>query len=105
MKALILGVTGQDGAYLAQLLLNKGYTVYGTPDEIYNLAGQSSVGISYELPFETIRSFTLGVLNVMEGMRFLNLKARLFNASSSECFGETGDTPATELLKRQLTGQ
>jgi len=137
-KALILGVTGQDGAYLAKLLLSKGYTVYGTsrdvagkqrlnskllnidkeieyltcditdyksilttlqssqPDEIYNLAGQSSVGISYELPFETIRSFTLGVLNVMEGMRFLNLNARLFNASSGECFGETGDALATE---------
>jgi len=138
MNALILGVTGQDGAYLAQLLLEKGYTVYGTsrdvagkqrtnpkllgidekinyltcditdyksilttlqssqPDEIYNLAGQSSVGISYELPFETIRSFTLGVLNIMEGMRFLNLDARLFNASSGECFGETGDQLANE---------
>lgn len=138
MNALILGVTGQDGAYLAKYLLDKGYAVYGTsrdtagktrrnckalgidtdihylncditdyksvltvlqasqPDEIYNLAGQSSVGISYELPFETIRSFTLGVLNVMEGMRFLGLASRLFNASSGECFGETGDTPATE---------
>lgn len=138
MKALILGVTGQDGAYLAQLLLSKGYTVYGTsrdvagkprsnpkklniddkiqyltcditdyksilttlqatqPDEIYNLAGQSSVGISYELPFETIRSFTLGVLNIMEGMRFLSLNSRLFNASSGECYGETGSTLATE---------
>jgi len=66
------------------------------PDEIYNLAGQSSVGISYEFPFETIRSFTLGVLNVMEGMRFLNLDARLFNASSGECYGETGSQLATE---------
>lgn len=138
MKALIFGVTGQDGAYLARFLLAKGYTVFGTsrdsvgsirtnphalgidqdihyltvditdyksvltalsiaqPDEIYNLAGQSSVGISYELPFETIRSFTLGVLNVMEGMRFLNLDSRLFNASSGECFGETGDGHTTE---------
>jgi len=66
------------------------------PDEIYNLAGQSSVGISYELPFETIRSFTLGVLNIMEGMRFLDLNARLFNASSGECYGETGGQLATE---------
>ena len=135
MKALILGVTGQDGAYLARLLLDKGYTVYGTsrdavgkirnnpsvlgidqnvhymtvditdyksvlsalneaqPDEIYNLAGQSSVGISFQLPFETIRSFTLGVLNVMEAMRFLGLKSRLFNASSGECFGDTDALP------------
>ncbi|RBP52802.1 GDP-mannose 4,6-dehydratase [Arenicella xantha] len=141
MNALIFGVTGQDGAYLARFLLAKGYTVFGTsrdsvgnirtnpnalgidqdirymtvditdyksvltalntaqPDEIYNLAGQSSVGISYELPFETIRSFTLGVLNVMEGVRFLDLNSRIFNASSGECFGETGDTLATEQTK------
>jgi len=138
MNALIFGVTGQDGAYLAKFLLQKGYQVYGTsrdalgglrqnpktlgidddihyltvditdyksvltalkqsaPTEVYNLAGQSSVGISYELPFETIRSFTLGVLNIMEGIRFLGLETRLFNASSGECFGETNDTPATE---------
>ena len=138
MNALILGVTGQDGSYLAKFLLDKGYTVYGTSrdiagnmrrnlklldidqdinyltcditdyksvlttlqtskaDEIYNLAGQSSVGISYELPFETIRSFTLGVLNIMEGMRFLKMSSRLFNASSGECFGETGDVLANE---------
>lgn len=138
MNALIFGVTGQDGAYLAKLLLEKGYTVFGTsrdvagsarrnpkrlgideeiqyltvditdyksiltalkktePEEIYNLAGQSSVGISYELPFETIRSFTLGVLNIMEGLRFMGLSSRLFNASSGECFGETGDQLAHE---------
>ena len=138
MNALICGVTGQDGAYLARLLLQKGYTVYGTsrdvagssrrnlrllgidediryltldvtdyrsvltalesskPQEIYNLSGQSSVGVSYELPFETIRSFTLGVLNIMEGMRFLGLHSRLFNASSGECFGETGNNAADE---------
>ncbi len=138
MNALIFGVTGQDGAYLAKLLLEKGYTVFGTsrdvagsarrnpkmlgidndiqyltvditdyksiltalkksePQEIYNLAGQSSVGISYELPFETIRSFTLGVLNIMEGLRFMGLDSRLFNASSGECFGETGDQLAHE---------
>ncbi len=138
MNALIFGVTGQDGAYLAKLLLDKGYRVYGTsrdvvgslrrnpkalgidddihyltvditdyksvltalkhsaPNEVYNLAGQSSVGISYELPFETIRSFTLGVLNIMEGIRFLGLDSRLFNASSGECFGETKDAPAIE---------
>jgi len=141
MNALIFGVTGQDGAYLAKLLLDKGYRVFGTsrdvagkvrsnptalgiddeinyltvditdyksvlnalkhsaPDEIYNLAGQSSVGISYELPFETIRSFTLGVLNIMEGIRFLGLASRLFNASSGECYGETGSSPAKESSK------
>ena len=136
--ALICGVTGQDGAYLASLLLQKGYSVFGTsrdvagssrrnlrllgidekiqyltlditdyksvltalqksnPDEIYNLSGQSSVSISYELPFETIRSFTIGVLNLMEGIRFLGLHSRLFNASSGECFGETGEQFAHE---------
>ena len=136
--ALICGVTGQDGAYLARLLLQKDYVVYGTsrdvagssrrnlrlldidehiqyltldvtdyksvltalqksnPDEIYNLTGQSSVSVSYELPFETIRSFTLGVLNLMEGVRFLDLTPKLFNASSGECFGETNLEPAHE---------
>ena len=111
--ALICGVSGQDGAYLAQLLLNKGYTVCGTsrdaqmssfqnlvrlgireqiklesvalndfrsvlqvltkiePNEIYNLAGQSSVGLSFEQPVETLESITTGTLNLLEAIRFL----------------------------------
>jgi len=136
--ALICGVSGQDGAYLAKLLLNKGYTVYGTsrdaqvssfhnlvelgirsqvrvesmalndfrsvlqavtkvqPDEIYNLAGQTSVGLSFEQPVETMESVTLGTLNLLEVIRFTSRPIKLYNASSSECFGETGDRPADE---------
>jgi GDPmannose 4,6-dehydratase len=136
--ALIVGVSGQDGAYLAQLLLSKGYTVVGTsrdattqnfanlhrlgiagevqthsmiltdfrsvvqalsalqPDEIYNLSGQSSVGLSFQQPLETLESIAVGVINLMEAMRFLNLPARLYNAGSSECFGETGPQGADE---------
>jgi len=135
--ALIFGVSGQDGAYLAQLLLDKGYRVYGTsrdaalssfsnlvrlgirekvaclsaslidfrsvlqvisrvmPDEIYNLAGQSSVGLSFEQPVETFDSVAIGTLNLLEALRFLNAPVRLYNASSSECFGNT-EVPATE---------
>lgn len=136
--ALICGISGQDGAYLAQLLLSQGYVVYGTsrdaqistfrnlvrlgirdrvktcsmalndfrsvlqvikkiqPDEIYNLAGQTSVGLSFELPVETMESITLGTLNLLEAIRFIGDPIRLYNASSSECFGETGETPADE---------
>ncbi|NEQ98445.1 MAG: GDP-mannose 4,6-dehydratase [Cyanothece sp. SIO2G6] len=136
--ALISGISGQDGAYLAQLLLTKGYTVYGTsrdaqgasfrnlvrlglkdqvtlysmslkdfrsvlqvidkvqPDEIYNLAGQTSVGLSFELPVETMESITLGTLNLLEAIRFLKAPIRIYNASSSECFGETGEGGANE---------
>lgn len=135
--ALICGIAGQDGAYLAQLLLSDGYTVVGTsrdaqistfrnlvrlgirdrvktcsmalndfrsvlqiiskiqPDEIYNLAGQTSVGLSFELPVETMESITLGTLNLLEAIRFIGAPIRLYNAGSSECFGETG-TPADE---------
>ena len=137
-RALICGISGQDGAYLAELLVSKGYQVYGTsrdaqtsqfgnlrrldihsrvkfesmapndfrsvlqvlskvePDEIYNLAGQSSVGLSFEQPVETMESITVGTLNLLEGIRFLGLPARLYNAGSSECFGNTGATPANE---------
>ena len=128
--ALICGVGGQDGAYLAQLLLSKGYNVWGTsrdaqgssfrnlvrlglrdqvktcsmalndfrsvlqtihkvePDEIYNLAGQTSVGLSFELPVETTESITLGTLNLLEAIRFINAPIRFYNAGSSECFGD-----------------
>lgn len=137
-KALVCGVGGQDGAYLAALLLGKGYEVVGTsrdatsvnrrgleslgiaqklqlvsmapndfrsvlqtvkrhaPAEIYNLAGQSSVGLSFEQPVETIESISIGVLNLLEAIRFVDIPARLYNAGSSECFGDTGGAPATE---------
>ena len=136
--ALICGISGQDGAYLARLLLDRGYQVAGTsrdaqmsgfgnlvrlgvrervrvlsmagndfrsvltvlsqilPDEIYNLAGQSSVGLSFEQPMETLESIALGTLNLLEVMRFMGRPMRLYNACSSECFGATGDTAADE---------
>ena len=136
--ALICGISGQDGAYLAQLLLSKGYLVWGTsrdaqmssfrnlqilgikdqlkltsmaltdfrsvlqviakvnPDEIYNLAGQSSVGLSFEQPVETLESITIGNLNLLEAVRFLNQPIKIYSAGSSECFGDTGDNPADE---------
>ena len=137
-KALISGISGQDGAYLARLLLEKGYQVYGTardaqvtsfhnlkilgirqdvnlfsmalndfrsvlqtlskvqPDEIYNLAGQSSVGLSFEQPVETLESLAVGTLNLLEAMRFLQLPSKLYSAGSSECFGNTGGKEADE---------
>jgi GDPmannose 4,6-dehydratase len=137
-KALIFGISGQDGAYLAELLLRDGYEVHGTsrdketanfaalrtlkildkvtlhstalgdfrsvvttiknlqPRYIYNLASQSSVGLSFEQPVETIDSIMHGTINVMEAMRFLALDARFYNAASSECFGNTGLQPADE---------
>ena len=137
-KALICGVSGQDGAYLAQLLLGKGYAVYGTsrdaqigtfrnldrlgiisnvnvmsmaindfrsvlqvidrvkPDEIYNLSGQSSVALSFDQPVETLESLAIGTLNLLEGIRFMGLNSRLYSAGSSECFGDTGNSPADE---------
>lgn len=135
---LVSGISGQDGAYLAALLLDKGYCVVGTsrdattqrftnlerlgiadqvdclsmihtdfrsvaqalstvqPDEIYNLSGQSSVGLSFQQPLETLESITIGVVNLLEAMRFLNLDAAFYNAGSSECFGDTGGLAASE---------
>lgn len=137
-KALICGVSGQDGAYLSQLLLQKGYEVYGTsrdaqsspfrnlqlqqikqnihvesmapidfrsvlqvvskiePDEIYNLAGQSSVGLSFQQPVETLESIAIGTLNLLEAIRFTAIPAKLYNAGSSECFGNTSMSGADE---------
>lgn len=137
-KALICGISGQDGSYLAQLLLSKGYDVYGTsrdaqmssfenlvrlgirrelrlesmalndfrsvlqvltkvrPDEVYNLAGQSSVGLSFQLPVETLESISVGTLNLLEAIRFCNLPIKLYNACSSECFGNTNGEAANE---------
>lgn len=66
------------------------------PDEIYNLAGQSSVGLSFELPVETLESISVGTLNLLEAIRFTEAPIKLYNAGSSECFGDIGDRPADE---------
>jgi len=136
-RALICGVSGQDGAYLAHLLLSKGYEVIGTsrdaqiasfsnlvsldirdklalesmalndfrsvlqvlskakPDEVYNLAGQTSVGLSFQMPVETMESISIGTLNFLEAIRFLGIPTKFYNACSSECFGNTYE-PADE---------
>lgn len=136
--ALVCGVSGQDGSYLAKLLLEKGYRVVGTsrdaqvasfanlrrlgvrddveccsmiltdfrstlqtlvrvkPHEVYNLAGQSSVSLSFDQPVETMESVSLGTLNLLEAIRFLGEPVRLYNASSTECYGETEGEGAVE---------
>jgi GDPmannose 4,6-dehydratase len=66
------------------------------PDEVYNLAGQTSVGLSFEQPVEAIESIAIGMLNLLEAIRFADRPIRLYNAGSSECFGDTGGQPATE---------
>ncbi|WP_310484797.1 GDP-mannose 4,6-dehydratase [Chamaesiphon sp. VAR_48_metabat_403] len=137
-RAIVCGVSGQDGAYLAQLLLDRGYIVCGTsrdaqmssfrnlkslgiadrvqlesmsltdfrsvlqvltkfqPDEVYNLAGQTSVSLSFGQPVETLESIATGTLNLLEAVRFLGAGIKLYNAGSSECFGDTGGTAADE---------
>lgn len=136
--ALIFGISGQDGAYLAKALTDTGYHVHGTsrdremssfenlkrlgilgtvglhsaavtdfrsviqvladvrPDRIFNLAAQSSVGLSFHQPIETIESIMIGTVNILEAIRFLKYDARLFHAASSECFGNTDTGPANE---------
>lgn len=136
--ALIAGVTGQDGAYLARHLLKIGYRVVGSsrdaqssdtsrlrrleieedielislapndfrsvlkalstyqPTEVYNLAGQSSVSLSFEQPVECMESIAGGTLNFLEALRYLSAPIRLFSAGSSECFGDTQQKPASE---------
>ncbi len=66
------------------------------PDEIYNLAGQTSVGLSFEQPMETLESIAMGTINLLECMRFLNMPIKLYNACSSECFGDTKGKAAKE---------
>jgi GDPmannose 4,6-dehydratase len=130
-RALIIGISGQDGTLLAKYLLDNNYEVYGTsrdfeltsfnglkklnlfdkviirsmilndfrsvlkvindikPNEIYNLAGQTSVGYSFLQPVETIESIISGCLNVLESVKFLNLDCKIFNPCSSECYGES----------------
>ncbi len=137
--ALICGVSGQDGAYLAKLLLERGYKVVGTsrdaqvgtfnnlfrlgirdrveltsmasndfrsvvqtlaryePHEVYHLGGQSSVGLSFDQPVETMESISLSTLNMLEAIRFFDSKIRYYSASSSECFGDNGEAAANEL--------
>lgn len=137
-KSLVFGITGQDGAYLAQRLLDAGHDVSGTsrdaelsaaaglralglrdrialhsasptdfrsvlsvisraePDEIYSLWGQSSVGLSFAQPAETIESIQMGVLNILEAVRIANPRIRIYNAATSECFGDTNGLPADE---------
>ena len=144
-KALITGITGQDGSYLAELLINKGYEVHGIkrrsslfnteridhlyqdphlkkrnfilhhgdmtdsisltriiqqvqPDEIYNLAAQSHVAVSFEEPEYTANSDGLGALRILESIRILNLekKTRFYQASTSELYGLVQETPQKE---------
>lgn len=66
------------------------------PDEIYNLAGQSSVGLSFDQPVETLESIAVGTLNLLEAVRFLDKPIRIYSAGSSECYGDTGNIPADE---------
>lgn len=139
-KAIITGITGQDGAYLAELLLNKGYTVYGTfrrtssvnfwrieelgiqnhpnlhlveydltdlsssirllqtteATEVYNLAAQSFVGVSFEQPLTTAEITGLGAVNLLEAIRIVNPKVRYYQASTSEMFGKVQAVPQKE---------
>ena len=142
-RALICGISGQDGSLLAELLLSKGYTVFGSsrdaqvadfrnlerlgirgdvkllsvavndfrsvlqavasiePDEIYNLAGQSSVGLSFEQPVETMESISTATLNLLEAIRFSGGTARFYSAGSSECFGTSSRSGCDELTPFQ----
>ncbi len=139
-KAIITGITGQDAAYLAQLLLGKGYKVYGTyrrtsstnfwrieelgienhpnlilmeydlidlscayriisevePDEIYNLAAQSFVGVSFTQPIATAQITGIGAMNLLEAIRSINPKIRFYQASTSEMFGKVHAIPQNE---------
>ena len=138
--ALVTGVSGQDGAYLTELLLSKGYTVFGAyrrtssvnlwrlqeigvegdpnlqlvefdltdlgnclslvqrcqPDEIYNLAAQSFVGVSFEQPTTTAKITGLGALNLLEAVRLVNPKIKYYQASTSEMFGKVQSIPQSE---------
>lgn len=140
MNAIVTGITGQDGAYLAELLLEKGYTVYGTyrrtssvnfwrieelgienhpnlhlveydltdlsssirlvqqckPREIYNLAAQSFVGVSFDQPLTTAEITGLGAVNLLEAIRIVDSSIRFYQASTSEMFGKVQEVPQTE---------
>src|SRR5687768_7683655 len=140
-KALICGISGQDGTYLSRFLLSRGYDVYGTsrdaqassfanlagaglldritlwsmsvtdfrsvlqvlqrvrPDEVYNLSGQNSVGLSFEQPVETLESIATGTLNLLEAIRFSRLPIRFYSAGSGEVFGNTDGISANEMTR------
>ncbi len=139
-KAIITGITGQDGAYLTELLLKKGYEVFGTyrrsssmnfwrieelgiqnnpnlhlleydlndqtsnirlidkiqPDEIYNLAAQSFVGVSFDQPISTAQTTGIGALHLLEAIRIINSKIKFYQASTSEMFGKVQHVPQSE---------
>jgi GDPmannose 4,6-dehydratase len=139
-RAFVTGITGQDGAYLAELLLSKGYEVYGAyrrtssvnfwrldelgvsgherlklvefdltdpgacisliqrvqPDEVYNLAAQSFVGVSFEQPTTTAQITGIGALHLLEAIRLINPKIRFYQASTSEMFGQVQAVPQSE---------
>jgi GDPmannose 4,6-dehydratase len=135
-KALVTGITGQDGSYLAELLLEKGYEIHGLlrrsssfntwridhirdrlllhygdlvdqnslvrtlslvrPDEVYNLAAQSHVKVSFEMPEYTADVTAMGVLRLLDGVRELGLPCRVYQAGSSEMYGLVQETPQTE---------
>ena len=139
-SAIVTGISGQDGAYLAQLLLDKGYRVYGTyrrtssvnfwrieelgiaanpnfelleydltdlgasinlvqraqPAEIYNLAAQSFVGVSFEQPVTTAHITAIGPLHLLEAIRIIDKNIRFYQASTSEMFGKVQSMPQTE---------
>src|SRR4051812_29992050 len=139
-RAVVTGITGQDGAYLAELLLAKGYVVYGTyrrtssvnfwrieelgiqnnadlhlveydltdlgssitllkdaaPDEVYNLAAQSFVGVSFNQPAATAQITGVGALHLLEAIRLVNPKIRFYQASTSEMFGKVQAIPQIE---------
>ncbi len=135
-KALITGITGQDGSYLAELLLGKGYEVYGImrrksvadygnvmhikdqihfiyadmidltslinavkiaqPDEVYNLAAQSFVGVSWEQPAATAAIDAVGVTNILDAVRIVKPQAHFYQAATSEMFGKVQEMPQTE---------
>ncbi len=140
-KAIVTGITGQDGAYLSQLLLQKGYLVYGAyrrtssqnfwridylgiknhpnlrlvehdlidaastirmiseimPDEVYNLAAQSFVHVSFDQPIATSMISGIGALHILEGIRIINKDIKFYQASTSELYGKVQDVPQHEL--------
>src|SRR5664279_5352560 len=135
-KAFITGITGQDGSYLAEILLEKDYEVYGMvrrsssfntarvdhifgdielvfgdladgsvlnqlmrkirPDEVYNLAAQSHVRVSFDIPEYTSDVDALGTLRLLEGIRHAGIETRFYQASSSEQFGKVQEVPQSE---------